>query len=415
MNEEVKSMLNTVMLDPDKCKGCITCMKRCPTEAIRVRNGKAKVLYERCVACGECVRLCPHQAKLASFDSFDVINNYKYKIAVVAPALYGQFNNLDDINIILNGLLQIGFDDVFEVSRAAELVTAATKKYMKHHKYQQRPIISTACPAVLELILVRFHSLADRLLPMKAPVDIAINLAREEAVKKGVKKEDIGVFFISPCPAKVFALKTGMGLEKPEADGVLSIAEVYKKLLPAMKSLTEVKPLAKSGSLGLSWASSGGEAAGVSDVKFLAADGIENVINVLKELEDDKLQYLDFVELNACNGGCVGGVLNVENPFVAKARIRALRKNLKYTASEPIAEDKDESFYLWDKMPEVKDVFRLDENRRVAMQKLAVIENVLSTLPGLDCGGCGAPSCRAFAEDVAANEVSKDECVRYEK
>ena len=415
MNEEVKSMLNTVMLDPDKCKGCITCMKRCPTEAIRVRNGKAKVLYERCVACGECVRLCPHQAKLASFDSFDVINNYKYKIAVVAPALYGQFNNLDDINIILNGLLQIGFDDVFEVSRAAELVTAATKKYMKHHKYQQRPIISTACPAVLELILVRFHSLADRLLPMKAPVDIAINLAREEAVKKGVKKEDIGVFFISPCPAKVFALKTGMGLEKPEADGVLSIAEVYKKLLPAMKNLTEVKPLAKSGSLGLSWASSGGVAAGVCDVKFLAADGIENVINVLKELEDDKLQYLDFVELNACNGGCVGGVLNVENPFVAKARIRALRKNLKYTASEPIAEDKDESFYLWDKMPEVKDVFRLDENRRVAMQKLAVIENVLSTLPGLDCGGCGAPSCRAFAEDVAAKEVSKDECVRYEK
>lgn len=189
MNEEIKSMLNTVMLDPDKCKGCITCMKRCPTEAIRVRNGKAKVLYERCVACGECVRLCPHQAKLASFDSFDVINNYKYKIAVVAPALYGQFNNLDDINIILNGLLQIGFDDVFEVSRAAELVTAATKKYMKHHKYQQRPIISTACPAVLELILVRFHSLADRLLPMKAPVDIAINLAREEAVKKGVKKK----------------------------------------------------------------------------------------------------------------------------------------------------------------------------------------------------------------------------------
>ena len=415
MNEEIKSMLNTVMLDPDKCKGCITCMKRCPTEAIRVRNGKAKVLYERCVACGECVRLCPHQAKLASFDSFDVINNYKYKIAVVAPALYGQFNNLDDINIILNGLLQIGFDDVFEVSRAAELVTAATKKYMKHHKYQQRPIISTACPAVLELILVRFHSLADRLLPMKAPVDIAINLAREEAVKKGVKKEDIGVFFISPCPAKVFALKTGMGLEKPEADGVLSIAEVYKKLLPAMKNLTEVKPLAKSGSLGLSWASSGGEAAGVCDVKFLAADGIENVINGLKELEDDKLQYLDFVELNACNGGCVGGVLNVENPFVAKARIRALRKNLKYTASEPIAEDKDESFYLWDKMPEVKDVFRLDENRRVAMQKLAVIENVLSTLPGLDCGGCGAPSCRAFAEDVAAKEVSKDECVRYEK
>lgn len=415
MSEETKSMLNTVMLDPDKCKGCITCMKRCPTEAIRVRNGKAKVLYERCVACGECVRLCPHQAKLASFDSFEIINDYKYKIAVVAPALYGQFNNLDDINIILNGLLEIGFDDVFEVSRAAEQVTLATKKYMQVNKYQQRPIISTACPAVLELILVRFHSLQDRLLPLKAPVDIALSLARERAIEKGIKKEDIGVFFISPCPAKVFALKTGMGTEKPQADGVLAISEVYKRLLPAMKNLKEIKPLATTGSLGLSWASSGGEAAGACDVKFLAADGIENVINVLKELEDDKLQYLDFVELNACNGGCVGGVLNVENPFVAKARIRALRKNLKPTATDRIAEGKDPSFYLWDKMPEVKDVFRLDENRRVAMQKLAVIEKVLSTLPGLDCGGCGAPSCRAFAEDVAAGEVSIEDCVRVEK
>ena len=36
--------LHTVMLDADRCKGCISCMKRCPTEAIRVRNGKAKVL-----------------------------------------------------------------------------------------------------------------------------------------------------------------------------------------------------------------------------------------------------------------------------------------------------------------------------------------------------------------------------------
>lgn len=415
MLDEIKSMLNTVMLDPDKCKGCITCMKRCPTEAIRVRNGKARVLYERCVACGECVRLCPHHAKLASFDSFDVIDGYKYKIAVPAPSLYGQFNNVDDINVILNGLLEIGFDDVFEVSRAAEAVTAETKKFFKEKKYERLPVISTACPAVVELILVRFHSLAERLLPLKAPVDIAVRLAREEAIAKGIPEGDIGVFFISPCPAKVFALKTGMGLDKPEADGVLAIKDVYVRLLAAMKNLKELKPLAKSGSLGLSWASSGGEAAGVSDDKFLAADGIENVINVLKELEDDKLQYLDFVELNACNGGCVGGVLNVENPFVAKARIRALRKSLNYTGERSVYADKGEWFYEWDRLPEVKDVFRLDEDRKIAMQKLAAIESAVSTLPGLDCGACGAPSCMAFAEDIASGEATMDECVRREK
>ena len=91
---------NTVILDPDKCKGCITCMKRCPTEAIRVRNGKASVMYERCIGCGECVRLCPHQAKLPSYDPFDIIKDYKYKIALPAPSLYGQFENLTNVDYV---------------------------------------------------------------------------------------------------------------------------------------------------------------------------------------------------------------------------------------------------------------------------------------------------------------------------
>ncbi|MBQ4587445.1 MAG: 4Fe-4S binding protein, partial [Clostridia bacterium] len=88
--------LNTVTLDPSKCKGCVTCMKRCPTEAIRVRDGKASVIYDKCIGCGECVRLCPHHAKITSYDKLDVINSYQYKIALPAPSFYGQFNNLDD-------------------------------------------------------------------------------------------------------------------------------------------------------------------------------------------------------------------------------------------------------------------------------------------------------------------------------
>lgn len=419
MTNETKSMLNTVMLDTDKCRGCITCMKRCPTEAIRVRNGKAKVLYERCVACGECVRLCPHHAKLACYDNFDIINNYKYKVAVPAPSLFGQFNNMDDINIVLSGLLEIGFDDVFEVARAAEIVNKATNKYIKSHPDMKKPVISTACPAVVELVMLCYHGLADRLVPVKAPVDISVRLAREEAVKKaaekGIDEKDIGVFFISPCPAKVFALKTGMGLKKPEVDGVLAIKEVYVKLLPAMKNLKEIKQLSKTGSTGLAWASSGGEAAGLKNDNFLAADGIENVINVLKELEDDKLGYLDFIELNACNGGCVGGVLNVENPFVAKARIRALKKSLPKVETRSKSLPKPDEFYLWEETPKIKEVYKIDNDRSVAVQRLAKIEEIVKTLPDLDCGSCGAPSCRAFAEDVERGDAVIAECVRKER
>jgi Iron only hydrogenase large subunit, C-terminal domain len=412
MKDKYDKSMSTVMLDSDKCKGCVTCMKRCPTEAIRVRNGKAKVLYDRCVACGECVRLCPHHAKLASYDSFDSIQKFKYKIAVPAPSLYGQFNNLDDINIVLNGLLEIGFDDVFEVTRGAELISEATRKFVAENLGVPRPLISSACPAVVELILVRFHALEDRLLNLQAPVDVAIRLAREEAIKKGVPEKDIGVFFISPCPAKVFALKTGMGLSKPDVDGVLSISEVYMKLLPVMPKLKEIKPLAKTGILGIQWASSGGEAAGLFMDKYLAADGIENVINVLTEIEDGKLNYIDFVELNACNGGCVGGVLNIENPYVAKARIRNLRKNLQFNCNNMSEVKKPFEYYVWQEKPKVKEVYRLDEDRMVAMEKLARIDEIYKKLPHLDCGACGAPSCRAFAEDIENGEADLSMCLR---
>ena len=405
--------LHTVTLDSDKCKGCIACMKRCPTEAIRVRNGKAKVYYDRCIGCGECVRMCPHQAKLPAYDPLESIYKYKYRIAVPAPSLFGQFNNLDDVDLVLNALLELGFDDVFEVARGAELISEETRNLMREGKLK-KPIISSACPAVLELIMMRYHSLLSHVIDLVSPADVALRLAREKAESEGVPPRDIGVFFISPCPAKVYALKTGMGLDKPAADGVLSIGELYFKLLPVMSQLKDkpLKKLSKTGILGVRWAASGGESLGIYQNRYLAADGMENINNVLKAMEDGTLNYIDFVELGACPSGCVGGVLNVENPFVARVRIRALRDKLPPVANRLTDEKKDRSFYHWEVTPEAQDVYRLDSDLSVAIEKMQRIEEIYKTLPHLDCGGCGAPSCRAFAEDVARGETTLDMCSR---
>lgn len=412
----MEEQFHTVILDSEKCKGCVACMKRCPTEAIRVRNGKARIHYELCVNCGECVRICPHHAKKASYDSFDIIFNpkFKYKIALPAPSLYGQFENLDNLNYLIEGLLKIGFDDVFEVSRGAELISELTRRKFEEGNLK-KPVISTACPAVLRLILMRFHDLKDNLLNMLTPVDVSAKLAREIAAEKmGLMGEEIGVFFISPCPAKVYALKMGIGVEKPVVDGVLSASECYFKLIAAMKDVENPRDLSKIGIFGLSWASSGGEAASLLKNKYLAADGIENVVNVLIELENGKLSDLDFIELNACVGGCVGGVLNIENPFVAKAKIRARRKYLPMSKNQLADYNKDNSFYEWQVEPEVDDVMRLDEDINVAINKLAKINKLMKLLPMLDCGSCGAPSCHAFAEDVANGEAKITDCHRID-
>ena len=147
MNE---TYFHSVRLDADKCKGCVSCLKRCPTNAIRVRNGKAYIISERCIDCGECIRICPHHAKYAEKYSLNEILDYKYRIAVPAPSLYGQFNNLDDTDYVLTGLKRMGFDDVFEVARGAEVITEKTKEILAS-KNHDGPLISSACPAVASL------------------------------------------------------------------------------------------------------------------------------------------------------------------------------------------------------------------------------------------------------------------------
>lgn len=403
---------HSVRLDEEKCKGCINCIKRCPTGAIRVRRGKAYIISERCIDCGECIRICPNHAKYAEKYSFNEILQYKYRIALPAPALYGQFNNLDDVDYVLNGFLQMGFDDAFEVSVGAELISDATRAYMQRQDIM-RPVISSACPAIVRLIRVRFPNLIPNVLDLNAPLEEAARLARERAVKKtGLAPEEIGVFFITPCTAKITAIKQPICNAKSHISGVFAIKDIYPVLVGQMDKLTEVKPLKNSGLLGVGWASSGGESAALIKERYLAADGIENVIQILEELEDEKLNDLDFIELNACAGGCVGGPLTVENPYVAKARLQRLRKYLPVSCNHLETEEIPPQMQ-WEKPLEPVNIMKLDTDLRRAMEKMAKMNEIEKTLPGLDCGTCGAPSCRDLAEDIVRGKASIEDCVFF--
>jgi hypothetical protein len=174
----------------------------------------------------------------------------------------------------------------------------------------------------------------------------------------------------------------------------------------------EVETINDSGIIGVGWCSSGGEAAGLLKERYLAADGIENVINVLEELEDEKLNDLDFIELNCCTGGCVGGVLTVENPYVAKARIQRLRKFM------PVSCNKLEDYFSLDDLGWTKEItpspaMKLADNVITAMKMMAKLKEIESSLPGLDCGICGAPSCRALADDIVRGYAQEADCVLH--
>lgn len=411
----MSSYKHSVTLDISRCKGCTNCIKRCPTEAIRVRNGHAIIKEDKCIDCGECIRVCPYQAKKATFDRFEDFSAYKYKIALPAPALYGQFEELEDVDYILTALLECGFDDVFEVSRAAEIITEYTRRYMKKCE-AARPVISSACPAIVRLIALRFPCLTDNLLPIVPPIEYAARLAKREALAKHpeLSDSDVCVLFLSPCPAKISYVKNPLGVGKSAVTGALAINDFYFKIRAKLKEIKEPLPLFETGIIGLNWAGTGGEATSLFSDRYLAADGIENCIHVLDEIENGTIHNLDFVELNACNGGCVGGTLNVENPYIAKARLRSFRKYLPIARNHPENAGGIPSNAYLDELENIlkaSESTALSSDRMTAIAKMSEVEKIYKELPHLDCGSCGAPNCHALAEDIIKEEASESDCL----
>lgn len=402
---------HSVVMQVSRCLGCTTCIQNCPTDAIRVRNRKAVILSDRCIDCGKCIQVCPHKAIRSITDPFDSLDQFKYKVALPEPALFGQFHNLDDPNIVLGALLKIGFDDVFEVAAAAELLSDRARKDLPENR--TLPRITSACPTVMRIIRMRFPKLIPNIEPVILPMELAAQMAREEAVKKtGLLPEEIGIFAIVPCSAKVTTAHAPMVLPEPVVDGAFSIHDIYLKLLGPMKEVSAAPPtLSRTGALGLTWGYCGGESAARLEKNYVAVDGIENVIRMLEEIEDGRLPDADFVELTACVQGCVGGCLNVENPFAARMRLDRLADGLPQKRNTltfaPGARRLTQFQQELDYIP----AFRLDADRGAAMEKLFRIDQIAESLPGLDCSSCGAPSCRALAEDVVLGRASLDDCI----
>ncbi len=398
---------HSVTLDKDLCRGCTNCISNCPTEAIRVRDGKAVIITERCIDCGECIRTCPSHAKKAVSDPLDIIEKYDYKVAIPAPSFYGQFRDIPGPEYILSALLDIGFDDVYEVARAAEIVSIATRDLLKSDKYP-KPLISSSCPAVVRLIQVKFPALIEHVIKIQSPMELAARIVKKYIHKD---KKNIGVFFISPCPAKVTAVRSPIGDHESWVDGVIAAKDIYLPLRSAIRKIDKPIRYSASSGLGVGWGFSDGEGEAVGAPRSITVDGIHQVIKVLEQIESENIDDIDFIEAMACPGGCVGGIMNVENTFIARSAVKNLvKKNTNPFISGDIL--KRPGFDLnWTHEIYSKPIMKLDEDIRVAMKMMEKLEEINSSLPGLDCGSCGAPTCRALAEDIVRGYAEESDCI----
>lgn len=420
--QSIQRYFHSVRLIEEKCKGCVNCIKHCPTEAIRVRDGKAQIQEIRCVDCGECVRICPNQAKTAVADTLDRLSEFRYKIALPAPALYGQFPGGIAPERVLAGLIHIGFDDVFEVAFAAEMISGRIREILSNPD-RPKPLLSSSCPAVVRLIQVRFPEFADNIAPVTSPMRLAATLARQQkSAETGIPPEEIGVFFISPCPGKVSDIQDPVGHTESVIDGAIPIAEIFGKLHTYVHNATDDDVganLRKASGVGIGWGRCGGEILAIGAKKHISVDGIRHVIQVLEELGRGKLLDMDYIEMLACVGGCVGGVLTVDNPFISRRRLRELASENGGNPSDrsiaarqaSLIKRLDRTLFNFDCPIEPRPTLSLDPDMAVAIQKMEQMEAIVNALPGLDCGSCGAPNCRALAEDIVRGLAVETDCV----
>lgn len=404
---------HAIKVDFDKCIGCTHCMKSCPTEAIRIRDGKAQINAIRCVDCGNCLRACPVSAFYVEHDTLEQLEKFKVRVALFPAVMIGQFPDRYNEDAIYEAMLKLGFTHIFEVEQPIRLLIEAIKE--KVGKSQDKPLISSFCPAIVRLIKSRYPSLVDNIIHVKAPHDLAAHYAIDMLKEKGISREEIGIFYVSPCSAKMAAVKRPLGEKESIVDGLINMQDMYNMIMQVIDVKNTVDHESKRRLLtrdGIVWSLPRGEARHFGG-KSMAVDGIHNVVKILERMESDDVPELDFLELKSCDQGCAGGILLTGNRFLTVERLQKRSKRYPLASrSEKLDCDCADLKEKLNSSPITPNyVFALDSDRMKALQKMQKVNRILCQLPGIDCGGCGAPNCHALAEDMVQGMAKMTDCV----
>jgi len=392
-------------------------MRACPTQAIRIRDGKAFISDELCVDCGNCISICPSGAIVPITDTISEISHFKYNVVVPSPVLYSQFGSDIHPYIIHLAFKKLGFDQVVDVNISSAALAVALVKYMKTYKGRS-PLISSHCPSVLRLIQVKYPDLVELIVPLEVPREItAREIRRNLPSKLRLKAEDIGIIYIAPCPAKIVSIKQPAEKARSYFDGVVSIRDIYSVLIPhvvAIKQNFDVNQVPHDFSFNPGWAELGGITRSVDTENWLAVSGLDHVMKILNDIESSRLRNVEFVEAMACMLGCIGGPFSVESPYVA--RTNSIKQRMKYENTIKIDDDDvsqklEDGYYFLENPILPRPTKYFDTDLETSIKRMKERERVYQKLPQIDCGCCGAPTCMAFAEDFVRGEAELTDCI----
>jgi iron only hydrogenase large subunit-like protein len=416
MQGNLNTYSHSINFEQDKCTGGMACMKVCPVEAIRIRNKKAKMLEDKCIDCGECIKVCETGAIVPLTNTFKDFSKFNYTVAIPSLALYSQFDRHIKPKTILSSLKKIGFDEVVDITRACNSVLKAQMKYIKEYK-GKKPVIISFCPTCIKLIQIRYPELISNIAPIISPMELAAKEMRKEiSARAGIKSDEIGVIYITPCPPRMIQISESYN---SDMDGSIPISEIYNTLYSAIQQIildkTDETEYFDLSGFGLNYAISGGLRFMMNNENSIAVSGLNDVLFILDEIEKGKLHNVDFVEMDSCPEGCIGGPMVMENTYIARTKILNLINYLGETkipiGKKDIYENCD---IIYENIFEPLAREHINVDIKSALNKMAEKKKTLSKLPEINCGACGSPTCETFAEDIVNGEVGLNECVILE-
>jgi len=391
-------------------------MTVCPTKAIRVKQGKAKITANKCVDCGECYKACPVSAIRVEQDDLEMIFRYKTRVILIPAVLIGQFSGKTKTTGIYRALREIGFTHVYQVENTVDMVLEAYRVYGAENA--PRPMISAFCPAIVRLIQVKHPSLVGNLMRVNPPIDMSALYYHEKLKAAGITEKEIGIFYATPCAAKIAAIKSPVGEMESVVKGVINMNFLYNRIQKYLQKGSPDVDLPETDDLlssrGILWSLTHGETVH-SRERALAIDGINNVSEFLESVENEKIGGVDFLELRACDESCAGGILLKGNRFLIVERLKNMARE--YTAKENDAERKLTDGFINIKEHsflgkiEPRSMEKLDEDLTVALRKMERKRRLMCFLPGFDCAACGAPDCQTLSEDIVQGRAQISQCV----
>ncbi|MEA3462660.1 MAG: [Fe-Fe] hydrogenase large subunit C-terminal domain-containing protein [Bacteroidota bacterium] len=393
----------------DRCRVCYTCVRECPVKAIRIVDGQAEVVSERCITCGNCTIVCSQGAKVyeSSVDRVNrLLSDEQEVIAIIAPSYVAEFEEIPDPALFAGMLKKLGFHQLFEVGMGADLVAEAYEKRINANS--GKGYINSDCPAIVSYIEKYHPDLIPSLMPVVSPMVATIRYIRE------VIKSKAKIVFIGPCVAKKE--------ESDEVDEVITFAELRSMLTSGRIRASNVEPAAFTPPLAINGAGfpvSRGLLQAMNlegnhvDHRVIVAEGRVHFQEAIREYASGKLGSMQL-ELLCCEGCIMGPGTSPEGKkFVRRShvlkhlheRLRQADGEVNGVRSEQLELDLGRSFR--------RDDQRIRESSDQDIEKVLHQMGKFSQQDHLDCGACGYDTCLSHARAITQGLAEVEMCLPY--